>query len=678
MLDIGLTKTNIMRISVLMPALCLFALRTAAQDGPTIKYGKIAATDLQKKVYSIDSSASAVVLSDVGSTEIVGNAKGGFSLEFKHHKRVHILNKSGYNQADVEISLYSDDNLEEELDNLKAVTYNLDGGKVVETKLEKSAVFKEKKSKNLVVKKFTLPNVKEGSIIEYEYKQTSDFLFNLQPWTFQGSAPRLWSEYRLSMPQFLNYIFLSQGYHPFFIHDQKNRTDNFNVSDQGGTGRSERFSFTAGITEYRWAMKDVPELKEESFTSTLSNHISKIEFQLAGYKEPLTPKIILGSWPELSKSLLEREDFGNSLRMPNGWLGDVVKPLAQGSANDLEKAKKIYAYIRDNINCTGRNGIYMGQQLKNVLKTKSGSEAELNLLLTAMLKYAGLQAEPVILSTSDHGYTYALYPIIDRFNYVVSKVLVDGITYMLDASRPRLGFGKLTADCYNGHARIVNEQATPLEMQPDSLKERKLTSIFITNAENGKWGGTMQQTPGYYESYHIRDKVKEKGQDEFFKEVEKSFGQDIEIKQPAIDSLTTYEQPVTMHYAFDIKTAGEDILYINPMFGEGYKENPFKSASRFYPVEMPYTMDETYLLNMHVPTGYVLDELPKGAKVKLNEEGSGYFEYLISESAGIISMRTRIKLDRTTFSPDEYDSLREFFKLIVTKQSEQVVFKKKK
>ncbi|HVG42387.1 MAG TPA: transglutaminase domain-containing protein, partial [Chitinophagaceae bacterium] len=446
--------------------------------------------------------------------------------------------------------------------------------------------------------------------------------------------------------------------------------------EDNGAERSESYNFSAGVSEYRWVMKDVPELKEESFTSTLNNHISKIEFQLEAYSEPLTPKSILGTWSDLARSLLEREDFGSSLKSNNGWLSDVVKRLVQGASNDLDKAKKIYSYVRDNITCSDHSGIYMEQQLKNVLKTKSGSVAEVNLLLTAMLNYAGIKADPVILSTSDHGYAYALYPIIDRFNYVVSRISLEGVDYTLDASYPRLGFGKLNPDCYNGHARLINNQATAVEYLANSIKEQKLTAITVINNENGKWIGHMNQSPGYYESINIRDKVKEKGQDYLFKEITKSFGQEINISKPIIDSLTLYEAPVSLKYEFEIKTEGEDILYMNPLFGEGYKENPFKSADRLYPVEMPYTMDETVVLTMHVPKGYVLDELPKQLKVKLNEAGEGYFEYLVTHSNGTISLRSRIKLDKATFMPDEYESLRGFFNLVVSKQSEQIVFKK--
>ena len=44
----------------------------------------------------------------------------------------------------------------------------------------------------------------------------------------------------------------------------------------------------------------------------------------------------------------------------------------------------------------------------------------------------------------------------------------------------------------------------------------------------------------------------------------------------------------------------------------------------------------------------------------------------------IVSMRSRVRLDRANFSPEEYENLRSFFTLVVGKQNEQIVFKKKK
>ena len=657
---------------------CLSVFQNFAQEKSKIKFGKVTADDFKQNVYSLDSSANAFVIADIGSTEILGNNKGSFSLEFKNYRRVHILNKNGYDIANVEIPIYTNGSAEEELKSLKAVTYNLENGKVVETKLEtKSAVFKDKINKNLVIKKFTFPNIKEGSIIEYEYKLSSDFMRNLQPWSFQGEYPCLWSEYNVSMPEFYYYVTLTQGYQPFYIRDKKDRRETYNVTDNNTAGASDRTNFTAGVTDFRWVMKDVPALKEESYTSSIKNHVARIEFQLAELRHPFIPKNIMGTWQQTCSELLNDDDFGHSLNRDNGWLNDVMDDAVRGASTAIDKAKNIFAYVRDNMTCTNYNRIYLESPLKTVLKTRNGNEAEINLLLTAMLRKADLYAEPVILSTRAHGYTYALYPLINRFNYVITRLIIDGKDFYLDASRPRIGFGKLGLESYNGHARVINENATPVDLAADSLLEGKVTSVFIINDDKGNLTGSLQQTPGYYESYSLRNRIKDKGKEQLFNDIKKEFNAEIEIAETAIDSLDKYDQPLGIRYKFNIKSDSEDIIYFNPMFGEAWKENPFKSLQRTYPVEMPYTFDQTYLLRLDIPKGYVVDELPKQIMVKLNEEDDGFFEYRLSESNGSISLRSRIKIKRAFFMPEEYEYLREFFNLVVKKHSEQIVFKKK-
>jgi transglutaminase-like putative cysteine protease len=656
----------------------LLIFNCQAQDKSPVKFGKISAEDFKTSVYSIDSNAAAVVIADIGTSSINGNSKGWFSIEFRHFKRIHILKKSSYELADVQIPLYTNGRNDEELQGLKAYTYNLENGKVVETKLEKSGVFQDKLGKNQLVKKFTFPAIKEGSIIEYEYTIQSDFIFNLQPWEFQGSYPRLWSEYNVSIPEFFYYVFLSQGNQYGASRTTKEKNQKFRVVDGTGAGASESFEFEANVTDYRMVMKNVPALKEESFTSTLDNHISKIDFQLASYRRPLVPRDMMGNWTDFTKELLKDEDFGLQLSRDNGWISEELKIAMKGASSDLDKAKNIYQYLQNNFTCTNYSRLYTDQPLKNILKEKKGSEVEINLLLVAMLRKAGLPADPLMLSTKSHGYTLPVYPIMDKFNYVVCRTAVGGKTFYLDASHPRLGFGRLTWECYNGHARVINQEASSVEFSSDSLQENKITSLLLFLTEKGEISGKMQQIPGYYESYSLRSRIKDKGVEELFKDVKKDFGIEADISNSRIDSLEKYDQPLQLNYDVKLNFGNEDIIYLNPMFGEGYKENPFKSATRTYPVEMPYVFDEMFVLRMDVPPGYEVDELPKSIKVNFDEEGKSFFEYLFSYSSGVISFRSRIKLTRSYYLPEEYEILREFFNLIVSKQSEQIVFKKRK
>ena len=667
-------------ILLMLLSLCAAKPAAAQKNAPPIKYGAITEKDFTIG-QPLDSGTAAVVIADIGSSSFDGNSKGWFSLVFKHFTRVKILNKNGFSAADVVIPLYIRGTAEERVSDLKGHTYNLENGQLVETKLDGGSVFKDKLDKNHIFKKFTLPAVKEGSIIEYTYTVTSDFLFNLQPWEFQGKYPCLWSEYNVKIPQFFDYVVLKQGYLPYFAEETKSNFQHFNITSSADnpTGPTESYNINSNVVDARWVIKEAPALKEEKFTSTIENHLSKVSFQLSGYREPLTPKRIMGSWFTLAEELLKDEDFGDGLGKSNGWLDNDLKSICAGAATPLERARKIYAYIRDNFTCTSHNSKYLSASSKQTFSKRNGNDADINLLLVTMLRHEGMNSDPILLSTREHGFTYETYPIIDRFNYVICRLVIDDKKYYLDASHDYLGFNKLAEDCYNGHARVINSQLPEtVYFIPDSLTEKKMTSVFIAASEKDKtkMEGNFQSMLGYFESASVRDRIKEKGKDEFFKKVKSAYGFDIDIQNPAVDSMQEKDKPLVENYTFTFDKPSEGMLYINPMMCEGIKENYFKAAQRNYPVEMPYAMDETYVFNMEVPEGYTVDELPKSARVSFNDT-DGMFEYLVDKSEDHIRLMSHIKLNKATFQPEEYDSLRQFFGYIVKKHAEQVVLKKK-
>jgi len=656
---------------------CLLMSVAYSQDKDKIKFGKIDPKDFEKTKFELDTSAHAVVLADIGSSEFESE-RDHLEIRVKRTCRIKIVDKNGYDAATVQIYLSKNNQSEEKILNLKASSYNLENGKVIETKMESKSVFTDELKKNLIEKKFTLPAVKEGTIIEYTYTYSSPFYFHLEPWAFQGEYPCLWSEYSVTIPEFYDFIFLRQGYIPFEINGIKQsdrRTYNISYTPDGGAGRTEYTSITANITSTRWAAKDIPALKEQAYTTTLNNHIAKIEFQLAAKRFPNSPvEPVMSTWPKLYETLMKDDEFGAGLDKNNGYMGDVVENLTKGCTTDTAKARKIYNYVRQNFSCTEHSRLYMDKSLKTVFTSHNGSEADINLLLVAMLRKASLDANPVILSTRDHGITYEMYPLINKFNYTIASVNTQTGTYFMDASLPYLGFNRLDYRCYNGHARIISPDIPAIMFEADSLAERKMTYVMLMG-DSGVIKGSFQQVPTYFESCMIREKISAKGKDEYFKPLAKEFGMETTISNGVVEDLDDHEVPVKLSYDFVMKPEADGMLYINPMFTEAQRSNPFKSEDRFYPVERESTHDETYTLNMTIPDGYEVDELPKPAIVRLNET-DGVFQYLVQKNENQIQLRSRVKLNKATFAPTEYNSLREFFDMIVKKQSEQIVLKK--
>ncbi|MBO9619153.1 MAG: DUF3857 domain-containing protein, partial [Niabella sp.] len=600
------------------------------------------------------------------------------SLIHKRTARIKVLNKKGFDAANISIGLYVSGNNEERLSDLKATTYNLDNGAVQPTKLESSNIFKEKITRNWSARKFTFPNVKEGSIIEYTYTIESDFLFNLRPWEFQGEYPRLYTQYTVSIPEFFQYVFLSQGYFQL-KNTKKDFFKTYSVSDANGAQATEHYSLSGNETQNSWSAANVPAIKEEPFTSTTDNYIAKVDFQLSKIQFPNNvPKDIMGNWATTSEQLLKREDFGEGLSKPNNWLSDDLKKATAGAASSIEVAKGIYAFVRDNFTKTQNSGIYLSDNttLKDVFRKKSGNIAEINLLLVAMLRQAGIIADPVLLSTRSHGFAHPFYPLMSKYNYTICCAKIDGELHYLDATQSMMGFDHLPLQCYNGPAFVVAPSPKNISIDPDSLTEAKSTLIFVTNDSTGKGlEGAFSQTPGYYESLQLRNTLATKEVAEYFKETEKGYSFPMKFSDIQVDSLKKYDYPVSVKYQMKMDLGKEDLIYFSPMFSEGIKTNPFTSAERNYPVEMPYKMYRIYVLNMEIPKGYKVDEMPKSARVKLNDN-EGVFEYISSVNEGRIMLQSKIDIRKAAFTSEDYQSLRDFFGYIVKKHGEQIVLKK--
>ncbi len=659
--------------------IALFSLQASAQKKNTaaVKFGDITAKDFAPEKYEIDSNAQAVILYDAGSAEYVSNG-AWFSVRYTYTKRVRLLNKNAFDAATVQIPLFMREEKDDKIEKLEAVTYNINAGIVNKTALDKASLFTDKADKDYTIKKFTLPDLREGCIIEYKYTIVSQAPYTLRGWTFQDRYPVLKSEYEVTIPTLFEFVFLNTGYYDLTPVSKEEGSKIYDIVYRDNTisGKTETYTYNAITLHPKWSLSNLPAMVKENYTTTLKNHIAKIEFQLKSLNMPGSdPKPYLGTWEQLAEELLKDKQFGADLYQPNGWLDADIKKA--GVSNDtLATAKNIFSFVRDNYVCTDREGIYMPENLKKVYRDKKGNVAEINLLLTAMLLKANIAATPVLLSTTENGHAYEAYPLINKFNYVIVSAEIGGKRYLLDASGNKNGFDHLPANCYNGSGRLLNATPKLISLSPDSITEVKFTLISINNEDGGKKiSGFYKSSPGNFESAELREKIAAEGKAAFFKQIKSKYNFDTKFSEESLDSLNDYDNPITVHYAFDVNI-DESLIYFNPLLSEGYKSNPFKAATRNYPVEMPYKTDEMIILTMDIPEGYAIEELPKSQRIRLGEKDA-IFEYLSQVDATTIQLRCRLTINKTVFASEDYDALRNFFEKIVKKESEQIVFRKK-
>jgi hypothetical protein len=617
----------------------------------------------------IDSNAHAVVLRDSASADLLGDSEG-WRIRLTRYRRILIRSKNGFDAAKIEIAFDPYLNGFGKLSTLYADVCNLVGGSIVRTPVDTSEIFAEQTSGGRMKERFTFPDVHEGSIIEYKYTTYTKTIFTFHPWNFQGEYPGLRSSFRMRFPEAFNYVVTKQGFLPI---SRKDAT--VDTTYQVGT-----YTIRTKCHTFLWQMTDVPAFKSEPYVLAPANYLSGLRFQLSVYPSLVERRQVrvFNTWDVVNKDLYKSKSFGGIMTTSSHWLRKEMRTIVDDTVNGMAKARIVYAYVRDHFTNMGRDVLAdEDQSLKDIFKAHKGSVAEINLLLTAMLREEGLTADAVILSTTDNGKIDPSYPVTENFNYVLVRLKIGDYTYFLDASEPRMGFGYLPEECYNGYARVVSEKPDSVNLNSDSVSEFKMVSLSLANSNSGdSLTGDYTAQRGYFTSLRIRDEIATKGEKPFFDEVRMSYPFGVKVTDMHVDSVRQYDQPVTLRYTVSFPIGEEDRIYFNPMMAEGLKENLFNAAERHYPVEMPYKVDELFVMRMEIPRGYVIEEMPKPARVLLGGDGS--YEYLFQTDDQSIQFRSRLILRRTYFQPDAYQPLRDFFAAVIRKQGELIVFKKKR
>lgn len=623
-----------------------------AQEDP-IKFGAIPMEDLKMVTYERDTSAVAVILADYGDARIFQD-----KIIFEHHKRIKILKAEGTSYADVSIFLYHNSGGDEKISGLKAVTYNLEDGKIVESKMDNGSVFQEKFNKSYNIKKFTLPNVKVGSVIEFTYKHVSDFIANFPNWQFQYKIPSRYTEYRAYIPDFL----VMERYMTGYL----------------GTQYDVKNFFQGSYTDkrHRWVIENVPAFKPEPYMTSETDYISKINFALAYVKSTGgSTREIMGSWQKLVDQLVKSASFGKGIK--SNELKEKTDELLTGVTDPQQKLQIIYDYVKNTLTWNKTSDVW-GNYFKETFAAKGGTSGDIHLVLASMLDKAGFTVEPILLSTREHGFIRKDIPMERQLNYVICSVKMNDKRIFLDATEKFLPLGIMPERCLNGEGLLVNLSANTfswINLEAITKSKTTVSTDLVLNAE-GELSGKVNFTRDGYDAHKSRSEFAD-SQEEYVKNI--SRGKSWEVAKSDFLTMDKTNVPAKESHEVvisDHATISGDIIYINPMLGFNIAENPFKVETRTYPVDFGSPFEKVVLTKITIPEGYVLDEVPQNKLLAL-PGGYGKYLYNINVLGNTINLTSSLSINKALFVQEEYPILREFYTQFVAKQSEQIVLKKK-
>jgi hypothetical protein len=666
------------KINFLIIAL-LFFVATYSQ----VKYelGKVTTAELEEKTHPKDSSAVAAFLFNKGKTYFNYKQGDGFFVYTEVEVKIKIYKKEGYDWANKSVAFYVEGNSDESVTFSKAFTYNLVNGKIEKTKLKSESEFVEKTNKYYSQKKIVMPNVKEGSIIEYMYLIKSPFITNLPTWEFQKDIPVNHSEFSFNTPEYFTYKPIQKGfYNPEYKSGYHNETITFTNVDRSAiySGSASRTTqdVTFEVSENNFVIDNVPALVEEDFVNNINNYRSLVSYEHVATRYPnSTATVNALDWDGVVKTIYNYDNFGPELAK-SGYFESDIKTLMAGLTTQEEKIVAILNFVKSKVKWNGMNGYSCNEGVKNAYKTNTGNTAEINLMLTAMLRYAGISANPVLVSTRANGIAY--FPIRTAFNYVIAAVEIQDGLILLDATEKYSYLNILPVRDINWFGRIIRENGTSAEvdLMPKLVAKEAVNMSLVINGDGTVQGKIKSQLSNHL-ALSFRQSKLSLTKDAYLENLENK-NNNIDISEYVRENETDLSKPIVENYTFsnskDIDVIN-DKIYISPMLFLATNKNPFTKETREYPIDFGYPVESKYYISITIPEGYAVESLPKALSLSTGEN-VGSFKYIIGNTDRNIQIVVSESLMTPIVQSDFYPVLKDFFKQMVEKENEKIVLKK--
>ena len=644
-------------VSILI-SFSIFSQKNKGKDSNIPAFGKVEKAELEMKECDFDKNAEAMVLFDKGQL----NCILGKGIDLERHIRIKILNDKGKDRADIRLSYHNWQN-DEDIKDISAQVYNLDpSGNIVVTKLDKKQIFEKQVNKRFAEKVFTFPDVKPGSIIEYKYKHTNIGLMN---WYFQRSIPVKYSEFTVDYPKEITVSFLPKCY-----MDYQQKIDNSST-------RSSHF----------FSMSNVPALRDEPFIINEGDYMQKIESKITAEEDArgvLRSTVV--NWPQVIRYLMEDEDFGVQIKKEIPRTADLDAQL-KNVKDQYARMKLIYQYVKKNMEWNGNPGIWALEGVKAAWKDKKGTTGEINLILINLLKDAGLNAKPVLVSTHDNGLvnsadagTYRR-PGFQQFNKVLARVTIGDKVYVLDGTEKDTPADLIPLDVVATEGLVIEKFET-FEwgwetLWKDNLQYKNMVLLQAEIKPGGKLTGKASIN-SYDYARLMRVPTARKGEKEFTEKYFSLNNPGITIDSVKLENIESDSLPLLQKVNFNEQlneSGGYQYFSIN-LF-TGLEKNPFVADARISDVFFGMLQSHTLIGTIFIPDGYEFDELPKNIKMIMPDTS-----IVVSRAAQIVdnhmlSFRMNLEFKKPFYSADEYPGFREFYKKLFDLLNEQFVIKKK-
>ncbi len=639
------------RISLIF-IFCATVLTASAQTTANVQaFGKVDKADLELKECDFEKDANAEVLFDKATVFF-----SDVEIIYERHVRIKIFNENGKKAGDVHIKYYGG-NHNEWVEKLQAQTINNNNGVPEFTKVDKKQIFDKRLDKRRSEISFAFPNLKSGSIIEYQYQVLSQSIGNFPDWSFQGELPTRYSEIEAKVPDVLHYKNLVRVTLPYAVYLK---------DPQGQLGKM--------------ALANIPSINDEPHMSSVQDNLQLIQTQLLSYTpgNGVVGTNFLENWTKVGQEIADDDDFGGQFNRKLNGEEEILNHAKTLKTND-QKIEYLFNQVKNTMKWNDGHGIYTEDGTPKAWDKKVGNATEINLMVYHLLKRAGVTAYPILLSTRQNGRINPAYPSLYLFNTSGTYVPIDSANfYILDATQKSNVYNIVPFYFLNSFGLSIDKDNKKYDVtfiqNNNPAREAILLNADIT--ADGKMKGTAQISSFSYNRLGDIDSYKSEGEKKYIEDL-KDGNNDLKITSLKVENMETDSLPLIQNIDFNLDLTGSDgtYIYFKPNLFTALQSNPFLSEKRMTDIDFGYLPNYTITGNYKIPAGYKVDALPASTRMAMSDQSIS-FRRLVAENEGTITVRYNIVYRKSIIFKENYEELRAFYKKMYELMNDQIVLKK--
>jgi hypothetical protein len=293
-----------------------------------------------------------------------------------------------------------------------------------------------------------------------------------------------------------------------------------------------------------------------------------------------------------------------------------------------------------------------------------------------MLKSAGLDANPVLVSSRNNG--IPLRPTLQGFNYVICSVNIPnkGVVIM-DLTEPYAKINELPIRAVNWNGRIIKEDGLSdwVSLKPFTYAMREY-NLSLKFAEDDLIEGFSRSRYFNHAGLNFRNRNNQVSEEDMMERLESRYN--IEIDNFKIVDKFKIGSPVAQVMKFQSEAGFEvinDKIYLTPLFFLTMDQSPFKADERKYPVDFAVPFKNVYKVSWQLPEGYAIESVPNDDSFVMVDD-LGSFSYKVLSSGNKLKVTVVMTLNKGKIGPINYSVLKQFYDEIVKKHNQKIVLVK--